>query len=165
MKKRVYIETTIPSFYYENRKEHDMIARRDWTRYWWDIQKDYYELVTSVAVIEELDRSEFPSKKKALRLIDRLSLLPIVDELEEIVDVYLSNYVMPTDSKGDALHLALASYHHCHFLLTWNCSHLANANKFEHIRHINTTLGLFVPILTTPVELFNVEGEIKYEKE
>ncbi|MBA7541756.1 hypothetical protein ES705_34072 [subsurface metagenome] len=72
---------------------------------------------------------------------------------------------MPIDSKGDALHLALASYHHCHFLLTWNCSHLANANKFEYIRHINTTLGLFVPILTTPVELFNVEGEIKYEKE
>ncbi len=94
-----------------------MIARRDWTRYWWDTQKDYYELVTSVAVIEELDRGEFPSKK-ALRLIDRLSLLPIVNELEEIVDVYLSNYIMPTDSKGDALHLALASYHHCHFLLT-----------------------------------------------
>lgn len=30
---------------------------------------------------------------------------------------------------------------------------LANANKFEHIRHINTLLGLFVPILTTPYTL------------
>ncbi len=28
MKKRVYIETTIPSFYYENRKEPEMVARR-----------------------------------------------------------------------------------------------------------------------------------------
>lgn len=66
---------------------------------------------------------------------------------------------MPSDPVGDAIHLALASYHSCHFLLTWNCVHLANANKFEHIRHINTVLGLYVPILTTPVELLNWEGE------
>ncbi len=36
---------------------------------------------------------------------------------------------------------------------------LANANKFEHIRHVNTMLGLFVPIITTPVELIDWEGE------
>ena len=67
---------------------------------------------------------------------------------------------MPKDPKGDALHLALASYHNCRFLLTWNCQHLANANKFEHIRHINTLLGLFVPILTTPHGLLH-----EYEEE
>ncbi len=48
----------------------------------------------------------------------------------------------------------------CHFLLTWNCVHLANANKFEHIRHVNTILGLYVPIITTPVELlYEVEEQ------
>jgi hypothetical protein len=51
------------------------------------------------------------------------------------------------------LHLALASYHKCDFLLTWNCRHLANANKFGHIRRVNTMLGLFVPLLVTPLEL------------
>jgi len=66
--------------------------------------------------------------------------------------------VMPRNSLGDALHLALTSYHGCHFLLTWNCVHLANANKFEHIRHVNTLLGLYVPLLTTPVELLTWEG-------
>ena len=45
----------------------------------------------------------------------------IVEPIEEIVDTYVSRYVMPNDPRGDALHLALASYHHCHFLLTWNC--------------------------------------------
>ena len=65
---------------------------------------------------------------------------------------------MPKDPGGDAIHLALASYHHCHYLLTWNCNHLANANKFEHIRHVNILLGLFVPILTTPIELMDSEG-------
>ena len=64
---------------------------------------------------------------------------------------------MPSDPKGDALHLALASYHRCQFLLTWNCAHLANANKREHIRHVNALLGLHVPILTTPLELIDAQ--------
>lgn len=68
---------------------------------------------------------------------------------------------MPQDPLGDALHLALASYHKCDFLLTWNCQHLANANKFNHIKRINTMLGLFIPILTTPLELLG--GEEDYE--
>jgi hypothetical protein len=41
---------------------------------------------------------------------------------------------MPANPTGDALHLALAYYHKCDFLVTWNCEHLANANKFGHIR-------------------------------
>jgi len=81
----------------------------------------------------------------------------IYNEIEEIVDEYISHHIMPNDPKCDALHLALASYHQCHFLLTWNCAHLANANIFEHIRHINTMLGLYVPILTTPFELLHWE--------
>ena len=60
---------------------------------------------------------------------------------------------MPANPTGDALHLALASYHKCEFLVTWNCVHLANANKFGHIRRINTMLGLFTPTIATPMEL------------
>jgi len=41
----------------------------------------------------------------------------------------------------------------CDFLVTWNCQHLANANKFGQIRRINGILGLFVPELVTPMEL------------
>jgi len=37
--------------------------------------------------------------------------------------------------------------------LSWNCRHLANVNKFGHIRWINTFLGLFVPTLVTHLEL------------
>jgi hypothetical protein len=33
------------------------------------------------------------------------------------------------------------------------CQHLANANKFDRIRRVNTMLGLSVPSLVTPLEL------------
>ncbi len=67
--------------------------------------------------------------------------------------VYIKHQLMPKDRLGDAAHLALASLHKCDFLLTWNCRHIANANKFEHIRIINNRLGLFTPALVTPMEL------------
>jgi len=159
MKKRVYIETTIPGFYVEDRTEPDMIARRSWTREWWDNQSINYELVTSVAVIEELEKGMHPNKKSALELIANLPLVPNVETIDDIIETYISRHVMPMDPEGDARHLALASYHHCHFLLTWNCQHLANANKFEHIRHVNSELGLFSPILTTPFELLEFKEE------
>lgn len=60
---------------------------------------------------------------------------------------------LPADPAGDALHLAIASYHRCDFLVTWNCKHLANANKFGHIRRVNGLLDLFTPALVTPLEL------------
>ena len=157
MQKRVYIETTVPSFYVETRREPDMVARREWTRQWWDTQRLHYELVTSIAVIEELEGWSHPNRAAALDLIVELPLVPNVPAVDPIVDAYVAQHVMPADPRGDALHLALASYHHCHFLLTWNCRHLANANRFEHIRYVNTQLGLFCPILTTPVELLSYE--------
>jgi len=61
---------------------------------------------------------------------------------------------MPREQEGDAAHLAYASYHGIDYLLTWNCKHLANANKFEHIRMVNTKLGLLTPKIVTPMQLF-----------
>ena len=153
MRSRIYVETSIPSFYYEVRTEPVMVARREWTRRLWDAADEGYELLTSIAVIEELEKGEFPQKQQALALMSDLPLLPSPPEIDEIVETYIRRMVMPTDPGGDARHLALASYHRCDFLLTWNCKHLANANKFGHIRRVNVMMDLFVPLLVTPLEL------------
>jgi len=153
----VYIETTIPSFYHEVRTEPDMVARRAWTREWWDEHRSRYDVVTSEAVIDELERGDHPVTERALGLVEDVDRLPVIPEIGEIVEVYVEHQVMPDDPVGDPLRLAVASYHKCDFLLTWNCTHLANANKFPHIRRINTRLGLFVPALVTPLELLGEE--------
>ncbi len=152
-KPRVYVETTIPSFYHEIRQEPEMVARRVWTREWWDEHRLDYEVFTSDAVVDELERGDFVIKQDALKMIEGLPQLEINQAIADIVSAYLAQKVMPADPAGDALHLALASYHKCDFFLTWNCRHLANANKSAHIRRINGILGLFVPALVTPLEL------------
>ncbi len=61
---------------------------------------------------------------------------------------------------GLLLHqMALASLHRCGILVTWNCRHLANANKTDHIRRVNALVGLETPLLVTPLELLDSEDE------
>ena len=72
---RVYIETSIPSFYYENRSSPEMVARRKWTRHWWAEARSQYELVTSAAVLNELKRSNFPNQEECLALLNGVGLV------------------------------------------------------------------------------------------
>lgn len=155
----MYIETTIPSFYHEVRTSSDIVARKEWTRQWWDGAQESYELVTSPAVLDELAGGVPEWSEIRLALVRHLPLLPVDPAILEIVQTYIEYKLMPSDPGGDAMHLALASYHKCDFLVTWNCRHLANANKFGHIRRVNTMLGLFVPALVTPLEMLGDEDE------
>ena len=84
-------------------------------------------------------------------MLKGVELLDITEEVEEIIQIYIARLVMPKDPAGDALHLALASFHRVDVLLTRNCRHLANPNRMEPIRLINYELGLPMPLLTTPV--------------
>jgi hypothetical protein len=137
----VYIETSIFSFYHERRTSSAVIAMRDWTRQWWDGHRQKYRVMTSTAVLAELGVGSLPHKEDALSMALSLPAIPIEDDIRDIVEVYIGHHLMPNNPLGDALHLALASFHKVDYLLTWNCEHLANANKFGHIRRINTLLG------------------------
>ena len=157
----VYIETTIPSFYCEVRTDVESAARSNWTREWWDERRTDYFLVTSQVVHNELDKGTYPTKDRAMGLLAELPLLPLDEEVAEIVQCYLDRMLMPKDPANDAWHLALASYHECDYLLTWNCRHLANANKFDRIERINAELGLTTPRIVTPLELIGENNETR----
>ena len=156
---RIYVATTIPSFYYEVRAEATMVARREWTREWFDAAVGRDELVTSAAVLDELEHGDFPGRADAVRMVSNLTPLQISEEIIGIVREYISRKLMPADPSGDALHLAIASYYGCDFLVTWNCKHLANANKFGAIATVNGILGLDVPSLVTPLELIGDDDD------
>jgi len=160
MSKLVYVETTVFSFYHDERTTPAIVAMRQWTREWWDGYSHRYELVTGTAVLGELQTGELPHCERALEMALRLPAVTVDAEVAEVAEIYIQRKVMPADPLGDALHLALASVHKADYLLTWNCKHLANANKFEHIRRVNTLLGLSVPLLLTPLELMGEENTL-----
>jgi predicted nucleic acid-binding protein len=149
----IFVETTIPSAYLEERLHPEMVARRLWTRRWWDRALMSSRLVTSPEVLLEVSRGDVSRAAARLSLMSGLEVLPVDAQVLEIAQVYVARKVMPQNPVSDAVHLAVASYYRCDFLVTWNYTHLVNANKFAHIRSVNESLGLFVPELVTPIQL------------
>jgi hypothetical protein len=153
---RVYIETTIPSAYFDARTAPEMVWRRDVTRRWWAVSGNRCKKLTSGVVREELAAGPPLRAQAWLLLIDPLPLLEVTPRIVEIANIYGQRKLMPP---GDAYHLAVASYHRCDYLLTWNFRHLANARKFEHIQRVNRDLDLFVPRIVPPPELMGEHHE------
>ncbi len=155
MRKTVYLDATIPNFMYDQREEAQVFVKV--TNTWWNEERHYFEIWTSETTLDEVGSGAYPHKAQAIEFASQLQLLPPHNELIEIAQTYIGQYVMPQSLKGDALHLAYASFYKMDFLLTWNCNHLANANKKQHIAILNTRLHLAVPEITTPLQLFHEE--------
>ena len=105
-------------------------------------------------MLEELSAGNYPTKEGCLRLVADLPLLQRTREALDVADVYRRRGLMPLDPAADALHVALASCYHMDYLLTWNCRHLANVNKARRLEELNQRMGLSVPRLITPYQLY-----------
>src|ERR1700723_3297253 len=99
---RVYIETTIPSLYFDERRDAKTVARREWTRNGWDDFRHDYELVTGAPVIGELIRGEHARKSEKLLRLESVKILRVTDAVTKAVEVYVERHVMPRDPAGDA---------------------------------------------------------------
>jgi hypothetical protein len=103
-------------------------------------------------VTVELERGTLENlKSQRISFVSDLPMLEISTAVRDIARIYVERLLMPQAADGDALHLAITSFYGLDVLLTWNCNHLANPNKFGHIETINRELGLKVPLLTTPL--------------
>ena len=152
MQKRIYIETTIPSSYYTLRTDDVSLDRQKLTRQWWDEYANLFTLTSSTAVETELRLGTGKITQDRLALLAGVEIYVPTIEILQIAQIYIDRLVMPKAPQGDALHLAIASFHQVDTMLTWNCTHLANPNKFDFIARINRELGLTTPELKTPLD-------------
>ena len=144
-----YVETSIPSFDFGTRERMRFQAMREW----WDAAISSDTLVTFEAVFAELARAPEPKRMGATAFLKSLPVLGGGVDVNTMVDAYLTHKLMPRNAPGDARYLTLATFHRCSIFATWNCQHLANANKLAHIRNVNASMGMETPLLVTPFEL------------
>lgn len=156
----VYIETSIVSFLRSRPSPHLVSAARQLvTRQWWDQERANYQLVTSQFVLDEAACGDEALAAERLAALADVPLLEIPDQVAALADELLAASMLPAKARLDALHISVASFHGIEFLLTWNCTHIANARLLPRIRRFMTDRNYVLPEVCTPEEMIDDNAE------
>jgi hypothetical protein len=150
----VYIETTIPSYYTSHPSRDVVIAgHQATTREWWDTRLPHFRVFISQLVIDEAGLGDVQFAARRLEVLRSFPLLDLRDDVTDLARLFVEAGPLPAKAARDALHIALAAAHGMDFLLTWNCTHIANAEMVPRIASVCHERGLACPIICTPDEL------------
>ena len=152
-KPRVYVETSVLS-YLTASPSRDLVqtAHQQITIEWWS-RRDLFELVVSDAVLAEAGRGDPAAANRRIAAAEDLAVLAVTNEAQFLARQLLAAAVMPPKAAIDAAHVAIATVHGVNFLLTWNCTHIANAVMRERIEAVCRQAGFRPPVICTPEEL------------
>ena len=160
MKPTAYIETTVIS-YLTARVSNDLIvaAHQQITQEWWEKSLKYFSPFVSPIVLDEASKGDQEVAKLRLEKVKNFPVLKITPEIKILAEKYFFSLSIPEKAKADTYHLAIASWHKIDFLVTWNCSHLANGFIIRELKRINSDLEIKSPEICTPEELMEVFNE------
>ena len=153
MKHKVYLETTIPS-YFTSWLSRDLViaAHQQITREWWQ-NRNRFDLFISQVVVREVSGGDSQVAAKRLEVLENIAVLEVTKEAIELAQKLVDQGPIPEKAAVDALHIAIAVVNGMDYLLTWNCSHIANASMRTKIDHVCRSSGYEPPVICTPEEL------------
>jgi hypothetical protein len=153
MRPSVYVETTIVS-YLAARASRDVViaGRQEVTREWWE-RRARFDLFVSQAVVDEASRGDAAVAAKRTALLGGISVLELSAGVHELANQLLRSHAVPVSAMIDAIHIAVAAVNQVNYLLTWNCTHIANAAVRGKIEEACRSTGLQAPVICTPEEL------------
>ncbi len=154
MKPKVYIETSVVS-YYTASPSRDLViaARQEVTRERWARILAELDCHVSVLVVQEVKGGNPQAASARLEALAELPILPIDDSAEHLAQALTSEGPIPAGKPEDALHIALAARGGMEYLLTWNFAHIHNAQMERSIRRIVEYNGYQCPVFCSPDEL------------
>ncbi|MBC8453897.1 type II toxin-antitoxin system VapC family toxin [PVC group bacterium] len=158
MKPKLYIETTIVS-YYTGRGSRDLIiaARQEETRCLWPKLLSEFETYISALVYEEASVGDANAAQKRLDAIKPFPVLDIDDESQVLAETLLGGNAIPEEYPEDAMHIAIAAINGINVLVTWNFTHINNPFKRMMIRQIVENAGYQCPEICSPDELMEAK--------
>ena len=153
-KPKVYLETTIASYLTAwPSRDLVMAANQETTREWWANRKDAFELFVSQTVIKESSAGDSDAAQRRLEFLKPFPRLDITDEVESLAAKLIADVPLPPKAQADALHIAVSAVNKMNYLLTWNCTHIANATLRSRIEAVCRSQGYEPPVVCTPQEM------------
>ncbi len=127
-------------------------------RRWMDEQAANYELVTSQVVLAEAARGDPDAATRRLAMLVDIPVLDDNPDADVVADALISRSLMPKSARLDAMHVALAALAGVQYLLTQNCTHIANARVLPRVYQLLNELGLSGLLIATPIEFLGGEN-------
>lgn len=150
----IYIETSMVS-YLTARPSRDVVAaaHQQISLDWWEYRRGDFDLCSSQLVIDEAGRGDQSVAKRRLEILAGIPLLEVTNKAQRLAVCIVQEGLLHQKAFPDALHIAIATIHQIDYLLTWNCTHIANAEILPRVAKLCERLSLVLPYVCTPEEL------------
>ncbi len=148
------METTVVS-YLVARPSRDIVvaAHQELTRQWWEQERQHYHLTVSEVVLREASAGDPEAAEQRGQVLAGIDIVEASEEAEALAEQLVQRGAVSEAALEDALHIAIAVTNGVEYLLTWNCSHIANAAMRRAIDEVCVVSGYHPTVLCTPEEL------------
>ena len=126
---------------------------------WMDEQRPHYDVVTSQLVVDEASMGDPDAAARRLAMLDGIPALPVNPEADTVADEIVGRSMMPASARIEALHVATAALAGVQYLLTQNCTHIANAHELPRVYRLLDELGLSGMLICTPIEFLGGDDD------
>ncbi len=155
MKNKIYIETSVVSYYTNDISSNIVIAGHQVStrKFWKLIEKEKIIPVISALVINEASQGNSIYAERRTTAINEFEIVKVSVKAEQLAKILTSKNAVPHQYLEDALHIAIASVENIDFIATWNFKHINNPFTKRKIKEIIEAEGYKCPILCSPEEL------------
>ncbi len=156
----VYVETTVVSYLAAD-PSRDLVtaAHQQITRDWWRLAREHFDLYVSEIVMAEIRAGDVEARARRLQLTADLPILRQTKDVQTLARHYERTLGLSGKARADIPHFAFAVSYEMDYLVTWNCSHIANGGVIRRLMRVNDRLTRPTPLIVTPEEILEFQED------
>jgi hypothetical protein len=159
-KQKMYLETSVFSFYHEERKHGEYPKYKAQVREIFNrIKTGKYESYTSIFVMDEIIKEKNTKKQEKIRKLiadNDITFLGITDEVDRMAALYIQESAISPVWKTDAAHIAITTVNGLDFIVSLNFTHIVRAWTIERVQRVNKREGYQDIGIYKPVEVLEL---------
>jgi len=130
-----------------------VLANQQTTLEWRERRRSSFELYISEFVLTELGLGDSEAAQRRLEAVAGIAELEATETVRNLGKTLIQEGAIPSKAEIDAYHVAISAVNGMEYLLTWNCTHIANAVMRSKIETVCREQGFEPPTICTPQEL------------
>ena len=147
---RVYLDTTVPSAYYDDRAPD---RQRLTQEFWQGRCLEMDAVISTITLLEIRNTPNEDKRQKMENLVQNLTVLNFSNEADNLAQEYVRRGIFPEKFTSDANHVAIAVVHGIGYLASWNFRHLVRVNTRREVNLVNALEGYNPIEIVAPPEL------------